>query len=868
VPDGTERIEAKVRATALDDWACAPVFCACTDSAGTFGNPGFFSLGFQDQNGTDLNVEVWAHMGTYPHKGSNSIQFDRDDEDHVVVMDGTTHQYSYDAVAKTAQYSTYSSALSPLCILGGKSPRSNVTVGMNADSSFSTSLRLYSFKVYDKDGTLVFDAVPARDDNATVYAKRFGVYDLVGGRYYPNNGTTKPFLVPEGCEVITHTLNHDGKTDAEAGAALVDLVANVAMTGDIVKVGPGTYALSAETGPVVLSSGVKLVATDPDCSKTIIDANYTTNCVRVTSAADAAKASISGFTLTRGSGVPYGDTSQVVGGGIFSQAPAGFVVSNCAIRACRAWSYYDAAAVKTYSACGAALYASGNITLCDVRIEENTNETRSELGNKDARFYPYSVGAYLADGGTVDRCIVQSNVMVIAGTMNTDYHQYSSFYLDAVYMAGSTQPKIVRDSVFEGNRLTNTVLHTEHGTGNGAVNGEGALAVKEGKTLVERCLFRNNRIGEAAGVRATCACEIRDCTFATNVATYVWGNGAALAVNSSTPGCITLSGCDFDGNVSSSYAADIKVEVKGLLVSNCVFRGESGAVAPRCLTVQSAYMTNTCCVFCDMPKISCVYYANAGDEAKGNLIDRCLFKNVKQDTDYNGFVYPTASLTDEPDAGCRYEFRNSLFVDCCLATFYRVTLGGSVCEHFRVDACSFIDCTLRAGGLFNTKCMATTIAGASWQDLVGFHNTHFHNTKDTSGNACSPFNTRWGKDYPETINNCAYNGNDVVMAERASNLLNVTNPKFKDAANGNYMPRVSSPLREKGVKSDWMDGATDLGEGFGYETGAYTIHPCGETYRVGATVAIKNPRPRVAGTLPDIGACEYFSNRGLMLLVR
>ena len=64
-------------------------------------------------------------------------------------------------------------------------------------------------------------------------------------------------------------------------------------------------------------------------------------------------------------------------------------------------------------------------------------------------------------------------------------------------------------------------------------------------------------------------------------------------------------------------------------------------------------------------------------------------------------------------------------------------------------------------------------------------------------------------------------------------------PKFADAAHGDFTLRSSSPCRDVGAAADWMAGATDLAG-----------------------------NARILGAASDIGCFEYRPSAGLIILLR
>ena len=69
--------------------------------------------------------------------------------------------------------------------------------------------------------------------------------------------------------------------------------------------------------------------------------------------------------------------------------------------------------------------------------------------------------------------------------------------------------------------------------------------------------------------------------------------------------------------------------------------------------------------------------------------------------------------------------------------------------------------------------------------------------------------TGWCLNSSAYVNSCAWPAADGVFL--AANGCVNADPKFNDAANGDFTLRVSSPCRDAGVNEGWMAAASDLG---------------------------------------------------------
>ncbi len=91
------------------------------------------------------------------------------------------------------------------------------------------------------------------------------------------------------------------------------------------------------------------------------------------------------------------------------------------------------------------------------------------------------------------------------------------------------------------------------------------------------------------------------------------------------------------------------------------------------------------------------------------------------------------------------------------------------------------------------------------------------------------------------------------------NVIGVADPRFADAANGDYRLKSGSPCREAGLVADWMNDMTNHGTGKIAETVVGTY---------GITLAYEKMQPLVVEGKTNIGCFGSFDGAGLMLIVR
>lgn len=177
---------------------------------------------------------------TEQNKNTNTTS--SEDTRYLIAMDGNTLKCSVNGKDVCTLQSTAFTPVNPLVLFASYLGAAGADVSTFTSWMNWAYCRLYSFKVYDKDGALKCDAVPAcRTSDGAV-----GLYDKERGRFL-ENGSSSPLLFPEasGAEA---TITNGAEGDAAEFTLTVPSggsVTNncVALSGNLklVKAGAGTY---------------------------------------------------------------------------------------------------------------------------------------------------------------------------------------------------------------------------------------------------------------------------------------------------------------------------------------------------------------------------------------------------------------------------------------------------------------------------------------------------------------------------------------------------------------------------------------------------------------------------------------------------
>ncbi|MBR5550226.1 MAG: right-handed parallel beta-helix repeat-containing protein [Kiritimatiellae bacterium] len=355
-------------------------------------------------------------------------------------------------------------------------------------------------------------------------------------------------------------------------------------------------------------------------------------------------------------------------------------------------------------------------------------------------------------------------------------------------------------------KINNCIFH-----GNTATTGQGGAyyALTANGTVVSNCQFYGN-CAKASGGGAVYTLQnaekesdyqrFVDCVFTNNYSSSGQDGGGVCAVRK-----IELENCLFANNEArgSGVGGHASVGCYSKL-RGCVFTGSAIGYYGSCLNIGSVSNVVSNCTFKGMT-------AGGGEgviRLKGNgskFID-CVFTNINN----------SAPLFYQNS-------KNILFRQCLIAS----NASGQAVVDDRSSSATFENCTILQS-TFDVKS-----SGACTNTLV---NCILPNAAITSsGNFCNILSNCLVK----TVQNGPYDSGVITG-----------NPKFKDAANGDYTLEANSPCRDRGLTLGWMtDGSTDL---------------------------LDNPRvvdcdgkAFTAAALPDLGCYEIQERKpGFILIVR
>lgn len=395
-----------------------------------------------------------------------------------------------------------------------------------------------------------------------------------------------------------------------------------------------------------------------------------------------------------------------------------------------------------------------------------------------------------------------------------------------VYGCSDGTKDLFAECVFSNNVLAVLDGHATSGTtirgGAGIYVNNGIVSGSGNRVRISDCTFCDNVVTAAnntvsmrgGGVWTRSATTFRRCLFERNVAfSGVSGNGPQGGAVIGDVAVHIVEDCTFISNRcykttgSQSHRSGLSLSVAGSRCFSSVFIGNTGADNGWCSV--KGVVSN------------CVFKSNGNNNGclLGTEIVNCAFYNNKGTLLYdadakmrNCLVYgETGSVIWSHASGNKR-------VDCENCTFLN---NSSVWYVYNNDTkgrtTSFVNC------LFNGNTKDFNI-GQTAQDTEGAYYCY--------------------------MTNCCYGTSSNIggFVTESAGCVQFDNPRFVDAAEGNYRLRSNSPLREKGMMLSWMAGATDLD----------------------GNPRVVDRRGKVSvEALPDIGCYECQDNSlGMMLLVR
>ena len=596
------------------------------------------------------------------------------------------------------------------------------------------------------------------------------------------------------------------------------------------------------------SAGVELIGKSGDPAKVVIKA---TNSIYRLCRIGSGTAAIRNVTLDGGDVQVNGEKpiyNYRVGGGVALSANG--MVSNCVIRNCRAAT--RGGAVAGLNSMNGRVYDCvfyGNYGSSEATVAAMVNEMRNCIFTNNIAT-PQSGGysTRVVQSSNLYDCLIADNTGNYSGGLvngsatncrfinnRIDNGEYGINYSNPG--GGGARNSACTNCYFFGNSsyrsggairggiaVNCTIISNEVRNLSDAAGGGGIYEAN----WVENCFIATNTCRFGAG---TANCKmITNCVIACNTAgaegggsykdveiwhsTIVSNTAASAAGGLGYPGAVhqstigwnyaagyggaSYSGTFYDslfvGNASDRYAS----------VEYCGAGGISYGSAIRCTFRDNTAAANEAKLFdgCDVSdRLGCFTNLNCIIHNTSNAERRVALNNVKYP---NGVVISNIYMI----ADCRV-MRNCLVTNCCWKIgggnyVNSAVLTGPTDAEVTIDNCTFADNVMYH--LYR-----------HYQDCsIVFRNCAFVRNRASIGG--SAVDVRGMDATKFCFSNCVWNVSEA-SATRAEGFVdsgNVAlgagaNPKFVETGDHPYSPKPSSPLvKNKGVKLDWMDDATDL----------------------------------------------------------
>ena len=386
--------------------------------------------------------------------------------------------------------------------------------------------------------------------------------------------------------------------------------------------------------------------------------------------------------------------------------------------------------------------------------------------------------------------------------------------------------------------------------------------------VVENLTLVNGMAGDGGSMYfRSCTGIVRNCIFRSNATST--GNGGAI--HSYTANGTVISNCVFASNSAGAYGGAIYTEqnsnsssdrcfvIDCVITNNTASRSGGGVYASKCIEIKG-------CRFADNVANTTDGYKRGGAIYAGN------YSKVSASTFSGGSTAVYGSAIEL--AGNSIAVTNCNFAGLSASSSYGV-IHVNATSNCRVFDCIFTNTTWGSGSqlffvegtaasLTVRQCLIVPDSGSG--AVVNNYNggqTRFENCTMLS----SAFDSQTRGPSQNTLVNCIVPNADITSSGSFVNILTnclvksvsggtqdsgviVGNPRFVDAANGDYSLNHNSPCRDRGLLLDWMTtDATDI---------------------IGNPRVVTDGRPLVENpsALPDIGCYEcMLPHVGLMLLV-
>lgn len=453
------------------------------------------------------------------------------------------------------------------------------------------------------------------------------------------------------------------------------------------------------------------------------------------------------------------------------------------------------------------------VTNCVISRQNNTYQNTTVKSDREVGGGVY---ATWSNSASEEYRTIISNCVIACCAATNDYNGIGQG--GGVYLTGTqTGGPLLCDSLITGNRAGHL--------------GAGAFVPSGNKATIVRCEFSGNVIdpksyqpsaadvtGGGTAIASLGTVGIAGCRIKGNRGTvpgsYKRHNSAVRLEGSAA----TMTDCDLDGNYGYQCGAALSLRsLSGLVVSNCVFRGNSCEERGGVLYTDSLPAGDTLITDCYI----------TGNASTNNIMQ----------------IYPNA-------AGANIRLRNSLVTDNdAYCVFYYKCSKTDLSVHVNVENCTVV----------SNRC-----GTQSWLNTFSSENSENTMGVAVTGSVVLFNNKAW--DFPQNMTNVTYccSSNFRAPVDASNIVYDPSKPLFEDMANGNFRPAKRSQLCDVVPAAEWMgDGSKKsvLDMGTGYEVASVG--------KYGVTVNRVNAVPRLYGGVADIGCCEYWQqSSGFILFVR
>ena len=621
--------------------------------------------------------------------------------------------------------------------------------------------------------------------------------------------------------------------------------------GDSIHIANGHYHLNGET--ISVTPKTSLVGESRD--GVIIDGDGLSRCIKT-----GGEAILRNLTVTNG--FLAATTADVDGSNYGAGVWAGDfgLVSNCVIRGC-----FVRADAEGLSIGGAAIFCQGDsVAVRDSVLEHNVSSNNfNNAANASAKTFG---GA--ACNGTFFNCQLRHNRGYLNRTSGYNY--------------------------FDGGAAKGGAWYGCLFTSNVAVNIAGAACARGGAialpSIVSNCFFIGN-MGDGRGTAVCAGCPVINSSFIDNCPSVDKG-GAALLLEEGG----SADGCWFEGNTASSGVGDVSMGValglngSSITAKNCVFyrnvcnsgnailaAGASDNVVSNCFFIENTDVAEPAVDTCLIGTVS-----NQGHEIR--VMNCIVTDNIGQSDRFYG-VKGTAVRSFEIH-NClfaRNKFVDAIYLKQWDAQHQLLEYYDHDEEYFNsyVSNCTIVDNWLSGKAVYLYYSTSNGLHG--WYDqflrnclIYGNYSdegkTNFADSQLAYAESITGGRVTYRPWWQATnfVVNCAIDSRMTDVANLTNALaatiygnhdnIAIEDPKFTDAANGDYTLRRASPCIGAGTNMTWCASAVAL-NGMTYER-----DPAKPGVRV--FCALRKPVPRVVGAAPSIGCCEYCGSSGLILIFK